>query len=285
MEKTRNRRVEQVLRELRHNRGIVIALVILGIIMLGAIFAFLSPYDPDAIDLSISYSPPSLQHPFGTDEFGRDYFTRALYGGRVSLAVGLLAMVISSTVGVMVGTVSGYFGGFVDNLLMRLVDVLSSIPWMVLVTVVSIFLKPGIQTIILVIGLFTWMHIARLVRAETLSIKEREYVLYAISAGQSAYKIITSHIIPSVLPTIIVASTISIANAIMIESALSFLGLGVAQPMASWGSMLQNAQSSISNAAYMSVFPGLLIVVTVYSFNKLGDLLRVFVEPKVGTKG
>jgi len=190
-------------------------------------------------------------------------------------------MIISTSIGITVGTVSGYFGGEIDNILMRFVDIISSIPWMILVTVVSIFLKPGLQAIIIVIGFFSWMETARLVRAETLSIKEREYVLYANSIGESASKIIFKHIIPSVFPTIIISSTSSIAGAIMTESSLSFLGLGIQPPMSSWGNILQNAQTNLQSAPYMALLPGLLIVLTIYSFNKLGNVLRVFAEPKI----
>lgn len=284
MAKSKNRRMDKVKRELKYNKAALFSVIFLILIILLSVFAFLSPYDPDAINIPNALQGPSFVHLFGTDELGRDYFTRALFGGRISLAVGLLAMVISTSIGVLVGTVSGYFGGKVDNILMRMVDVISSIPWMILVTVVSIFLTPGLTAIIMVIGIFTWMGIARLVRAETLSVKEREYVLYAKVSGQSSRKIIIKHIIPAVLPTVIVAATISIANAIMIESALSFLGLGVQQPMSSWGSMLQSAQSHIGDAPFMAILPGLLIVLTVYSFNKVGDVLRVFVEPKTSSR-
>lgn len=284
MAKGTNRRLEKVKRELKYNKVALFSIIFLMLIILLSIFSFLSPYNPDAIDISNTLKGPSLTHLFGTDELGRDYFTRALFGGRISLTVGLLAMAISTSIGVMIGTVSGYFGGKVDNVLMRTVDIISSIPWMILVTVISIYLTPGLTAIITVIGLFTWMGTARLVRAETLSIKEREYVLYAVVSGQSSRKIIFKHIIPAVLPTVIVASTISIANAIMIESALSFLGLGVQQPMSSWGSMLQNAQGHIGDAPFMAILPGLLIVLTVYSFNKIGDVLRVFVEPKTSSR-
>nr|WP_225434194.1 ABC transporter permease [Peribacillus tepidiphilus] len=266
------------------NKTALISVIFLVLIILSSVFAFLSPYTPDEVDIENVLQPPSGEHLFGTDELGRDYFTRALYGGRVSLTVGILAMVISTSIGVLVGTISGYFGGRLDNVLMRMVDIISSIPWMILVTVVSIYLTPGLKAIILVIGLFTWMSTARLVRAETLSIKEREYVLYAKASGQSFFKIIGKHIIPAVFPTIVVASTVSIANAIMMESALSFLGLGVQQPVSSWGSMLQNAQSNLGNAPYMAILPGLFIVLTVFSFNKLGDVLRVAVEPKTRSK-
>ncbi|MGV3465167.1 MAG: ABC transporter permease [Heyndrickxia sp.] len=274
--------MEKMIKELKSNKLALFAFIFLSLIILASIFAFLSPYSPNAVDVGKVLQQPSGSHLFGTDELGRDYLTRALYGGRISLTVGILAMAISTCIGVLVGTVSGYFGGKIDNLLMRIVDIISSIPWMILVTVISIFLTPGLKAIILVIGLFTWMGTARLVRAETLSIKEREYVLYAKASGQSFWKIIFKHIIPGAFPTFIVASTVSIANAILMESALSFLGLGVQQPLSSWGSMLQTAQGNLGSAPYMAILPGVLIVLTVYSFNKLGDVLRMVVEPKTG---
>lgn len=279
----KNRRIENVKVELRHNKVALFSILFLIFIALISVFAFLYPYNPNKTNVSIMLQAPSLAHPFGTDELGRDYLARAIYGGRVSLLVGILAMVISTSIGVFVGTLSGYFGGKIDNLLMRMVDIISSIPWMILVTVISIFLKPGFKTIIIVIGFFTWMEISRLVRAETLSVKEREYVLYAVSTGEVSMNIIMKHIIPSVFPTIIVAATTGIANAIMTESSLSFLGIGIQQPMSSWGSLLQNAQSNLQNAPYMAILPGILIVLTIYSFNKLGDVLRVFVEPKTAS--
>lgn len=276
----KSRRLKNVKDELKGNKSALFSVGFLIFIILISIFAFLIPIDPDATNTANMLQAPSLSHLFGTDELGRDYLARTIYGGRVSLIVGVLAMLISTSIGVLVGTVSGYYGGIIDNILMRFVDIISSIPWMILVTVISIFLKPGLQAIIIVIGLFSWMETARLVRAETLSIKEREYVLYSISIGESSRNIIFRHIVPSVFPTIIIASTSSIAGAIMTESALSFLGLGIQQPMSSWGNLLQNAQTNLQSAPYMAVLPGLLIVLTIYSFNKLGNVLRVFVEPK-----
>jgi len=275
-----NRRIKNFKDELKNSKSAIFSAVFLTFIVFISVFAFVIPINPDATDTLNMLQSPSLAHLFGTDELGRDYLTRTVYGGRISLIVGVLAMIISTSIGVLVGTISGYFGGKIDNILMRFVDVISSIPWLILVTVISIFLKPGLQAIIIVIGLFTWMEIARLVRAETLSIKEREYVLYAISIGQSSKTIIVKHIIPSVFPTIIIASTTSIAGAIMTESSLSFLGLGIQQPMSSWGNLLQNAQSNLQSAPYMAMLPGILIILTIYSFNKLGNTLRVIVEPK-----
>ena len=275
-----NRRIKNFKDELKNSKSAIFSVFFLIFIIFISVFAFLIPINPDATNTSNMLQTPSIGHLFGTDELGRDYLTRTIYGGRVSLIVGVLAMIISTSIGVLVGTVSGYFGGKIDNILMRFVDIVSSIPWLILVTVISIFLKPGLQAIIIVIGLFTWMEIARLVRAETLSIKEREYVLYAISIGQSSKTIIVKHIIPSVFPTIIIASTTSIAGAIMTESSLSFLGLGIQQPMSSWGNLLQNAQANLQSAPYMAILPGVLIILTIYSFNKLGNTLRVIVEPK-----
>lgn len=275
-----NRRLKKIKSEFKYNKSAVFSTLFLLFIILISIFAFLIPIDPDLTNTSNILQPPSSTHIFGTDELGRDYLARTIYGGRVSLIVGILAMLISTSIGVAVGTISGYYGGKIDNFLMRIVDVISSIPWMILVTVISIFLKPGLQAIIIVIGLFSWMETSRLVRAETLSIKEREYVLYAKSIGESSLKIISRHIIPSVFPTIIISATSSIAGAIMTESSLSFLGLGIQPPMSSWGNLLQNAQSNLQSALYMALIPGILIILTIYSFNKLGNVLRGLVEPK-----
>ena len=275
-----NRRLKKIKSEFKYNKSALFSTVFLLFIILISIFAFLIPIDPDLTNTSNILQPPSSTHIFGTDELGRDYLARTIYGGRVSLIVGILAMLISTSIGVAVGTISGYYGGKIDNFLMRIVDVISSIPWMILVTVISVFLKPGLQAIIIVIGLFSWMETSRLVRAETLSIKEREYVLYAKSIGESSLKIISRHIIPSVFPTIIISATSSIAGAIMTESSLSFLGLGIQPPMSSWGNLLQNAQSNLQSALYMSLIPGILIILTIYSFNKLGNVLRGLVEPK-----
>lgn len=278
------RKFHLIKNELKNSFPACLSLLFLLVIIMMSIFAFVSPFDPDEVNISNIMEKPSLVHLFGTDELGRDYFTRALFGGRISLLIGIMAMILSTSIGILIGTISGYFGGRIDSVLMRLVDIISSIPWMILVTVVSIFLTPGLSSIILVIGLFTWMNTARLIRAETLTIKEREFVLYAKASGQSKFAIIRKHIIPAVLPTFIVAATMSIANAIMMESALSFLGLGVQQPVSSWGSMLQTAQGNLGSAPHIAILPGVFIVLTVYSFNKLGDVLRGAVEPKTSGK-
>lgn len=255
--------------------GFLVLLLILSLV------APLIPIDSNATNVSQMNQAPSLAHIFGTDNVGRDYFIRVVYGGRISLLVGVLAMLASVTIGSLVGLTAGFFGGKIDNVLMRIVDVLSSIPWLVLVIVLSVFLKPGLTTIIIVIGGFSWMPIARLIRAETLAANVHDYVQYASFIGVKRSVIIGRHILPAILPTLIVAASASISSAIMTESALSFLGIGIQQPLASWGSLLQNAQSTLQSAPYMAILPGLFILFTIYSFNNLGDLIRDSLQKEV----
>ncbi|KYG92790.1 ABC transporter permease [Paenibacillus sp. S33] len=267
--------------ELMTSKMGAVALILLIVFSLGAIFAFLSPQDPNKLNVLERLQPPGAAHWFGTDDYGRDYFTRALYGGRVSLLVGFASMIIATSIGAVVGVVSGYFGGWIDNLLMRVLELIMSIPSFLVILLLSVFLKPGVGNIIVIIALLMWMNIARVVRAETMTLREREYVLYAKASGQSTLGIIMKHIVPNLIPVIIVGATNNIASAIMMESSLSFLGFGVQLPNATWGSMLNNAQGYIAQAPYMALFPGLLILLTVLSFNVLGDVLRVGFEPKL----
>ncbi|URN95355.1 MAG: ABC transporter permease [Candidatus Pristimantibacillus lignocellulolyticus] len=270
-----------VLHELYHNKIGLVAIGILFIFTLGAIFAFLAPHDPNKLNALIRLQPPSGDHFFGTDDYGRDYFARALQGGRVSLLVGFFAMIVATVIGVTIGVMSGYFGGKLDNILMRLVEVIMSIPSFLILLLLSIYLKPNIGNLIIIIGFLMWMNVSRIIRAETMTLKEREYVLYAKASGQNSYGIIVKHILPNLIPTIIVGATNTIASAILMESSLSFLGFGVQAPSATWGSMLNNAQGYIAGAPYLAIFPGLLIFLTVLSFNILGDILRVGFEPKL----
>lgn len=265
---------------LRANRLAMVCLVLMIIIIAASALAFLSPYDPDQYDLMNKLALPSLAHPFGTDDLGRDYFTRALYGGRVSLTVGFFSMLVSVALGTVVGTVSGYVGGAVDMLLMRFLDIIMSVPTFLLI-IINAYVKPGLPTMIFIIAIFSWMGVARIVRAETMSLKERDFVLAAKNLGTSHFVIIFRHIIPNMSSSIIVAASLSIARAILTESSLSFLGFGVRLPNASWGSMLQNAQSQILYNPLLAVFPGLLILITVLSFNVLGDVLRSALEPRI----
>ncbi|SFT21733.1 ABC transporter permease [Paenibacillus sp. BC26] len=267
--------------ELLSNKFGIAAVAILAVLTIGAILAFLSSQDPNQLNVLERLKKPSSAHWFGTDDFGRDYFTRALFGGRVSLMVGFASMILATGIGVTIGVISGYFGGKLDNVLMRGVEVIMSIPSFLVLLLLSIFLKPNVGSIILIIALLMWMNIARIIRAETMTVKEREFVLYAKASGQSAIGIIIRHILPNLMPVIIVGATNTIGNAIMMESSLSFLGFGVQPPSATWGSMLNNAQGYIAQAPYLAVFPGLFILLTVLSFNVLGDILRVGFEPKL----
>ena len=275
MKEERKRFVENV----KQDKSAVLALSFLILVLLVSITVQWIPIDPDKLDVLYSLAAPSLQHPFGTDDVGRDYFIRVLYGGRVSLLIGFLAMVMSMSIGVALGLISGYFGGIIDAVLMRLVDVISSIPWIIMVMVIGMLFGRGFLSLVLVIGLLSWMEIARLIRSEVLSLKGREYVQYARFLGVPAWKILLSHIFPSILPTTITAATASVASSIMVESALSFLGRGISAPMSSWGSLLQNAQKFLQKAPYMAVLPGILIILTVLSFNKLGEVFRKSLEP------
>ncbi|MDG0814094.1 ABC transporter permease [Cohnella rhizosphaerae] len=270
-----------VAEELRSSAFGIAGIVILILFTVAAALAFLSPHDPNALNALERLKPPSGAHWFGTDDYGRDYFTRALYGGRVSLTVGFASMILATGIGVVVGVVSGYFGGWIDNLLMRLVEVVMSIPSFLILLLLSVFLKPSVGNLIVIISLLMWMNMARIVRAETMSLKEREYVLYARASGQGTFGIVRRHILPNLMPVVIVGATNNIASAIMMESSLSFLGFGVQAPNATWGSMLNNAQGLIAQAPYLALFPGLFILLTVLSFNVLGDILRVGFEPKL----
>ena len=259
---------------LRSNRAAFACVVILLVIVLMSVLAPLSPYDSDKMDLVNKLQDPSLAHPLGTDSFGRDYLTRALYGGRVSLTIGVLAMLISVGVGTVYGTVSGYAGGVLDAVMMRIIDIWASIPSFLIIVMLSAVMSTGVRTMILIIGLFSWMDVARIVRAEAMTLKSRDYVLAAKGLGAGNHRIAVRHIMSNAVVQIVVAASISIASAILVESTLSFLGFGVQLPMASWGSMLQDAQEMVLTRPMMAVWPGALILLTVLSFNVLGDALQ-----------
>ena len=261
----KNRRFDIMKRKFLSDKGMWLACGFLLLVIIASIAVDYTGLDPEAIDVTNMLGKPSSEHWFGTDELGRDYFTRVLYGARVSLIVGVLAMVTSVFIGVAVGMISGYFGGIVDSILMRIVDIFCAIPWIIMVTVISMLFKRGIVSIIIVIGCFSWMEIARLVRAETMSAKNRDYVQYAELVGVSKFKIIIQHVLPTIIPVIITAATGAIASAIMVESSMSFLGIGIQPPMCSWGSLLQTAQTNLAKAPYMAFIPGLLIVFTIPS--------------------
>jgi peptide/nickel transport system permease protein len=224
--------------------------------------------------------PPTFRHPLGTDDLGRDELTRILLGGRVSLSVGLLAVVIAVGFGTVIGSIAGFYGGHVGAALMRATDVVLSFPGLVLMMIFAALLGKGIAAIALVIGLTSWMTVARLVRASYISLKQQEFVAAAISLGARHRRIIIRHILPNAIGPIIVAATLGMAEAIVAESALSYLGLGIQVPIPSWGGMLNLAQNQLDSAMWLSVFPGLMIFVTVLSINFLGDGLRDVLDPR-----
>ncbi len=258
--------------------GLAIVLVMAAL----ALFApFLCPFDPAALDLSAPLAPPSELHPFGTDALGRDVLSRMLYGGRVSLWVGFVAVGISLVIGLVLGLAAGYFGGWVDEIIMRGVDIMLCFPSFFLILAVIAFLEPSLFNIMVVIGLTSWMSVARLVRAETLSLKSREYVAASLLAGASSARIIIRHILPNALSPVLVSATLGVAGAILVESSLSFLGLGVQPPSPSWGNMLMEGKDTLEIAPWLSLYPGIAILVTVLGYNLLGEGLRDYFDPRL----
>ena len=257
-----------------------LGLLLVGGVTLAAVFApFISPHSPSAMDLDAILAPPSATHWLGTDGLGRDIFTRLLYGGRVSLWVGFVAVGISVSIGATLGLIAGYFRGLVDECIMRLVDIMLCFPSFFLILAVIAFLEPSLFNIMVVIGLTSWMGVARLVRAETLTLRERDYVAAARLSGAPLSRILFIHILPNALPPILVSATLGVAGAILVESSLSFLGLGVQPPTPSWGNMLLEGKESMEISPWLSVFPGLAILFTVLGYNLLGESLRDFMDP------
>ena len=272
---------KDIWKELRKNKVAMVSVVLLAILIIAVLLVPLSPYDPYKLDASQKLQGISSSHWFGTDEYGRDYFTRTLYGGRVSLLVGFMSMIMTVVIGTSLGVFSGYVGGKVDMFLMSFTDIFLALPSMLLMVILNTFLKPGLPTLIVVLSLFSWASVARITRAATMSLKERDFVVATQNLGASNFRVIVKHIIPNILGPVIVAASLSVANAILMESSLSFLGLGVQIPRASWGSMLQGAQAHILDYPLLAVYPGVMILITVLSFNLLGDILRNALEPKI----
>jgi peptide/nickel transport system permease protein len=257
-------------------------LALVGGMSLAALLApLLAPYDPNALNVDAMLRTPSAAHLLGTDALGRDVFSRILFGARVSLWVGFVAVGISSGIGLVLGLVAGYFGRLTDEIIMRGVDVMLCFPSFFLILAVIAFLEPSLVTIMAVIGLTSWMGVARLVRAETLSLRGRDFVLAAKVAGAGPLRVIFRHILPNALAPVLVSATLGIAGAILVESSLSFLGLGVQPPDASWGNMLLDGKEVLEIAPWLSVFPGLAILFTVLGYNLLGESLRDLLDPRL----
>lgn len=264
----------------RRSRAARIALGVLLALGLAALLApLLTPYIPDAIDLAQRRGAPSLTHPFGTDELGRDVLTRTLFGARISLSIGLLSAAVTAAVGVTIGAASGYFRGVVDSVLMRVTDAMLAIPTLPLLMIAAAIFDPSVILLVLLVGLAGWMETARVVRAEFLSLTKREFVAAARVGGSRHSRVVWRHLLPNAAAPVIVATTLAVGRGILVESAMSFFGVGVQPPTASWGNMLYQAQSTMSTEPWVALFPGMLIFITVLSINLLGDEIGVRREP------
>ena len=250
------------------------AALTIALLVLAAMLApVLAPYAMDALDLGNRRAAPSLSHLFGTDELGRDVFTRVLFGARVSLAIGLISALVSVGIGMAIGSVAGMSGGWMDEILMRGTDAMLCIPRLPLLMILTATLHPGVPTLVLLVGIVGWMETARVVRTDVQSLASRDFVSAAHATGATRLRVIVRHVLPSVLPVVAVASTLAVGRGILLESALSFFGVGVQPPTASWGNMLYQAQTTMTSEPWLAVFPGLMIFLTVLACNALGDAL------------
>ena len=266
------------------NKRLIFGITIVVVMALIAIFApFVATHDPVAMDLSpeARLQPPSVDHFFGTDSLGRDIFSRMVYGARISLSVGFIAVFISMVIGIFLGGLSGYYGKWVDNLIMRFVEIMYCFPTLILIMMIIAFLGPSIVNVMVVIGITSWAGLCRLVRAEFLTLRERDFVQAARVQGVSDMRIIFRHILPNAMAPVYVSATLSVGAAILIESAISFLGLGVQIPTPSWGNILSTGKNYIDYAWWLTIFPGLAILITVLSFNLIGESLREMLDPRL----
>lgn len=273
---------QDVWQRFKQDKMAFVGLVLIIIVTIFAIFGpMISPFEYDQQDFSISNQWPTLSHPFGTDMFGRDIFVRVMYGARISLSIGFVASIINLTIGVIYGGISGLIGGKVDNLMMRFVDVLYSIPTMIFVILLMVVIGPGLKSIFITLGISYWVGMARIVRAEVLRLKQEEFILAAKVLGTSPRRILFSHILPNAMGPILVTLTLSIPSAIFTEAFLSFVGLGVSAPAASWGVLVNDAVSSLEIYPFQLFFPAAAICITILAFNFLGDGLRDALDPKL----
>ena len=274
---------QHVVRRFIRHRLAVLGVVLIALLGIGAAFApQLAPYDPDDIEITSRYAPPLAEgHLFGTDDLGRDVLSRLMYAGQISLSVGVAAMLVTLVVGFAIGAFAAYYGGWIDTVLMRLTDVMLCFPSVFLLLFVAAFVTPSLTSIALMIGLTCWMEIARIVRAQIMALKSADFIAAAQMVGAPAWRIVLRQILPNTLAPILVAATLNTANAILLESYISFLGYGIQPPEASWGNMLTNAQSDFQVDAWLAVFPGLAITLAVASFNFIGDGLRDALDPRV----
>jgi len=269
----------------RNRLALIGGVIVLFLATLAILAPTVAPWDPNRPDVKKILDPPSRAHLLGTDQLGRDVFSRMLYGSRVSLAVGFVSVGIAAAIGIVLGSLAGYNGGTVDGFVMRLVDLMLVFPRFFLLLAVLAFLTPSIWTIMAVIGLTGWMGVTRLVRAEFLSLKEREFVVWSQNVGATGFRVIWRHILPNALAPVLVAMTLGIPAAILTESGLSFLGIGVPPPHATWGNILNEGKETIEIGWWLSVYPGLAILVTVLSYNLLGEGIRDALDPRLRQAG
>lgn len=275
-------RIKEIWKRLSQNKLAVLGLIIILVLIIVAIFAdFIAPYGFDEQNLQNAFQKPGNGHLFGTDEFGRDIFSRVVYGTRISLLIGFIAVAIAVVVGVLLGAISGFYGDKVDNIIMRLMDIILSIPQILLAIAIVAALGNGLFNLMVAVGISSIPQYARIIRASVLSIKDQEFIEAAKAAGSSDIRIIFKHIIPNCLAPIIVQATLGVALAILTAAGLSFIGLGISPPTPEWGSMLSSGRSYIRDYSYMTMFPGLAIVVTIFALNVLGDGLRDALDPKL----
>ena len=271
----------QTMYYLMKNRLAVIGGTLVALVFILSIFApLIAPYNPSTIDIKNILVGPGFSHWLGTDDLGRDVLSRMLWGGRISLEVGFVAVGIATVIGIILGALAGFYGGWIDSMIMRAVDIMLSIPTIFLILAVIAILEPSIINIMIIIGLTSWMEPARLIRAEFITLKERDFVIAAHAIGARDSRIIMKHILPNGLSPILVSATMGIGGAILIESGLSFLGLGVQPPTPSWGSLLSAGKDNIEIAWWLSAFPGLAILITVLGYNLLGEGIRDALDPR-----
>lgn len=263
----------------RHKIAVVSSFVFIFIAVACFAAPIAAPYKFDAINLSAIRMPPSIKHLMGTDDLGRDLLTRIMYGGRISILIGIMSAVVGTFLGALIGSVSGYYGGKLDNVLMRFTDIAYSIPTLPLLIVLSSFSNSAVPMMVLIIGFLSWMPTARVVRGSVLSIKEKEYVEAARMIGAPDWVIILQHILPNIAGPIIVGATLGVGNAIITESSLSFLGLGVQPPTPTWGNMLMDSQATMASKPWLTIFPGMAILIIVLAVNFIGDGLHDALDP------
>lgn len=265
----------------RNKLGMFCLIVVVLLVFIAVFAPLIAPYDPYAQDLTNMLQAPSAEHLFGTDEYGRDILSRVIYGCRVSLSVGVVSQAIALVIGFFAGVCAGYFGGKVDAVISFVIQVFSSFPFLLFAIVIMYALGAGLVNLYVALGLLGWASTARLIRGDVMRLKDSEYIQSCILSGGKSWRIIMRHLLPNCVSTLIVTTTLGIPSAIMSEASLSFLGLGVQAPMASWGQMINAAQSYIQSATYYSVIPGIAIIITVMAFNLLGDALRDALDPKM----